>query len=81
MLDSTRTWMRRLGTVGGLALLVLGFYEALLYSPTGCLPSTRQHQYACDVGEPSHRRFVLGLVIAVGGIALMVVARRACSDD
>ena len=35
--------MRRLGTVGGLALVVLGLYEALLYSPTGCLASTPQH--------------------------------------
>ena len=29
--------MRRLGTVGGTVLIVLGFYEPLLYSPTGCL--------------------------------------------
>ena len=73
--------MRRLGTGGGLALLVLGFYEAVLYTPTGCLPSTPQRQYACDVGSPSHPRFLLGVVIAVGGIALVVGARRAFSDD
>jgi hypothetical protein len=68
--------MRRLGTVGGLALLVLGLYEALLYSPTGCLPSTRQQQYACDVGSPSHPRFLLGLLIAVAGIGVVVAVRR-----
>ena len=68
--------MRRLGTVVGLALLVLGLYEALLYSPNHCPASTPGHQSACDVGSPSHPRFLLGLVIAVGGIALVVGSRR-----
>jgi hypothetical protein len=61
MLDGHRTWMRRLGTVAGLAMLMFGLYLALLYSPTDCLPSTPEHQNACDVGTPSHPHFLLGL--------------------
>jgi len=67
--------MRRLLRAGGLALLVLGFCEALLYTPNHCIPSTPQHQYACDVGSPSHPHFVLGLAVAAVGIALLVGGR------
>ncbi len=81
MLDPRRTWMRRLGTTAGLVLLVFAFYQAVLYTPHHCLTSTPQRQYACDVGSPSHPHFVLGLVIAAAGIALVVGSRRAFSDN
>jgi hypothetical protein len=75
-MDSRRTWLRRLGTVTGLMLVPLGLYEALLYTPNHCLPSTPQYGNACDVGEPSHPRFLLGLVIVAAGIAIVIAARR-----
>jgi hypothetical protein len=75
-MDSRRTWLRRLGTVTGLMLVSLGLYESLFYTPTHCLPSTPQRGAACDVGQPSHPRFLLGLLIVAAGIAIVVAARR-----
>jgi hypothetical protein len=73
--------MRRLGTVAGLAMLMFGLYLALLYSPTDCLPSTPEHQNACDVGTPSHPHFLLGLAVAAIGLAVWVGARRYFADE
>jgi hypothetical protein len=75
-MHSRDSWLRRLGTLVGLALVLLGLYEALFYTPNHCLPSTPQNGSACDVGEPSHPRFLLGLLIIAAGIAIVIVVRR-----
>jgi hypothetical protein len=76
MLDSRRTWMRRIGTLVGVGIVLVGLYVALLVTNTHCRPSTPQRQYACDVGPPSHPHFVLGVMIAVAGLAILVASRR-----
>jgi hypothetical protein len=76
MLDSRRTWLRRIGTVGGIAVILLGLYLALIPTTPFCPPSTPQRQYACDVGPPSHPHVVLGLAVAVAGLALLIASRR-----
>ena len=75
-MDYRDRWLRRLGTLVGLAVVLLGLYEALFYTPNHCLPSTPQYGNACDVGEPSHPRFFWGLLIIAAGIAIVIVARR-----
>jgi hypothetical protein len=76
MLDSRRTWLRRIGTASGLAVVLLGLYVALIHTTPYCRPSTPQRQYACDVGPPSNPHVVLGLAIAVAGLALLIASRR-----
>ena len=61
---------------GGLAAVVLGLYTALIRTTSSCRPSTPQRQLACDPGAPSHPHIVLGLLIAVAGVAVIVGSRR-----
>lgn len=76
MLDSSTTWIRRLGTVAGIALIVYGLYVGVLPTTAHCPPSTPTKQLACDPGEPTFPHLVLGLVIVAVGIAVLVAARR-----
>jgi hypothetical protein len=76
MLDSRTTWLRRLGTVSGIAIVVLGLYTGFVRSTYHCPASTPQRQFACDPGPPSHPHIVLGLLIAVGGVGVLVGSRR-----
>ncbi len=83
MLDSRRTWLRRIGTVGGVGLVLLGLYIALLRNAFTCPPSTSHHQLACDPGPPSHPHVVAGLVVGLTGLAVLIALRRlvAYFDD
>ena len=75
MLDWHRTLLRRLGTVTGLAVMVFALYRALTPPPNHCPRSTPQIGYACDVGPPSHPHFLLWVLVAVGGCAVVVASR------
>jgi hypothetical protein len=76
MLDWRRTWLRRIGTAGGLATVLVGVGIALLLTPHHCQPSTPTHQYACDVDPPAHPHLVLGLLVAALGLFVLVGSRR-----
>jgi hypothetical protein len=76
MLDSRRTWLRRIGTISGLATVVLGLYTALIHTGDHCRPSTPKRQFACDRDPPSHPHILLGLLIALVGVAAVVGSRR-----
>jgi hypothetical protein len=76
MLDSSTTWIRRLCTLAGIALIAYGLYVGVLPTKAQCPPSTPTHQLACDPGEPTFPHLVLGLVIVAVGIAVLVAARR-----
>jgi len=76
MLDSSTTWIRRLGPVAGIALIVYGVYVGVLPTTGHCPASTPTKQLACDPGEPTFPHLVLGLVIVAVGIAVVVAARR-----
>jgi UPF0716 family protein affecting phage T7 exclusion len=81
MFDARRTWLRRLGTLAGLVIMIFAFYIGVLYSPNDCLPSTRTSLHACDVGEPSHPHFFLGVVLLAAGIGVLVASRRVFRDE
>jgi Na+/H+ antiporter NhaB len=76
MLDSRRTWRRRIGTASGVAMVLVGVAIALLLTPDHCQPSTPTRQYACDVGPPTHPHFLLGLLVAALGVCVLVGSRR-----
>ena len=76
MLDSSTTWIRRLGTVAGIALIAYGLYVGVVPTKAQCPPSTPTHQLACDPGPPTYPHLVLGLVIVAVGIAVLVASRR-----
>ena len=75
MSDSQRSWLRRIGTAAGLAMMAYGLYTALIHK-VSCRPSTRQAGYACDAGPASHPRILLGLVLFLAGLAILVGSRR-----
>ena len=75
MSDSLRSWLRRIGTVAGLAMMAYGLYTALIHK-VDCPQSTPQVGYACDPGPASHPHFLLGLLIFVAGLAVLVGSRR-----
>lgn len=75
MLDTRRTLLRRLGTVVGLAVTVFGLYRAVTPPANHCPQSTPQHGYACDVGPPSHPHFLLWLLVAAAGLAVLIASR------
>jgi hypothetical protein len=73
-MDSSRAWMLRLGTVGGLVALVGAAYTALRTPASRCLHSTSQRQYACEVPAPTHPHLELALLLAVVGVLILVGA-------
>jgi hypothetical protein len=75
--------MRRLGTVVALAVTTYALYRAVTPPSNHCPQSTPQRGYACDVGPPSHPHFLLWLLVAAGGLAILVGSRRflAYYDD
>ena len=81
MLDARRTWLRRLGTLGGSTVLVFAVYRAVTPDPNHCLHSTPQRGYACDPGSPTHHHFVLWLMVAVAGLAILVASRQLLGDE
>jgi hypothetical protein len=76
MVDWRRAFLRRAGTVIGVAVMVYALYHAVTPPPNHCPQSTPQRGYACDVGPPSHPHFLLWLLVAFGGLAVVVASRR-----
>jgi hypothetical protein len=76
MLDSSTTWIRRLGTAAGIALIAYGLYVGVLPTTERCPPSTPNRQVACDPGQRTFPHLVLRLVIVAVGVAVLVAARR-----
>ena len=76
MLERHRAFLRRVGTFIGLAVMVYALYRAVTPPPNHCRHSTPQIGYACDVGPSSHPHSLLWLLVAVGGLAVVVASRR-----
>jgi hypothetical protein len=77
MQDSRRTVLRWLGTIAGVALIVLGVHTVLIQGSLGCRSSGVN--YVCS-GHPSgHPHTVLGLLLGAVGLAILAGSRRYLS--
>ncbi len=78
MRDSRRTALRWIGTLTGLALMALGLRTVLVHGSLDC----RQRGIAgnvCTGHPPAHPHALLGLLVAVAGLAILVGSRRCFS--
>ena len=78
MRDSRRTALRWIGTLTGLALMALGLRTVLMHGSLDC----RQRSIAgnvCTGHPPAHPHALLGLLVAVAGLAILVGSRRYLS--
>jgi hypothetical protein len=67
--DATRTWLIRLATVTGLAVLALAAYNALRTHRLSCGP----YRGGCDLPPPTHPHLQLALLLAVAGVVILCV--------
>lgn len=82
MSDEQRTWLRRVATIGSVAVLLYALYHALPTSPSCQPPDPKPGVgYACDSNGPVYHHLALWLLLAACSVIALIAARRRLSDE